>query len=199
MLAFVDFEASSLSGSSYPIEVGWCTADEQTTSHLIHPARTWNEWSAASEAMHGITRDRLFLQGRPATEVAHDMVRALLSHEVPLFSDAPAWDQVWLHRLLLEAGLKRRGVLHDVQQAFGHACQPLISLIVGQGTLLEAQRQEIASLSTRLVAEATDAEANRRRIRHRAGPDAEGLWWTWRYLQDHVAREVSEASKPRMA
>ena len=199
MIAFVDFEASSLSDNSYPIEVGWCTADGQITSHLIRPAGPWSEWSATSEAVHGITRDRLFLLGRPVTEVAHDIVRALLSHEVQLFSDAPAWDQVWLNRLLLQGGLRRRIVLHDVQQVFGHACKPRAGFITERNTNLEERRQEIVDLSTRLVAEATNAEANRRRVRHRAGPDAEGLWWTWRYLQDRVAKEVGEASKPRMA
>jgi len=38
MIVFVDFEASSLSKQSFPIEVGWIFEDERSFSFLIRPA-----------------------------------------------------------------------------------------------------------------------------------------------------------------
>ena len=39
MIVFLDFEASSLSDDSYPIEVGWAGEDGSTEQHLIRPAQ----------------------------------------------------------------------------------------------------------------------------------------------------------------
>ena len=38
MLAFVDFEASSLAKDSYPVEVAWVFEDGACEGHLIRPA-----------------------------------------------------------------------------------------------------------------------------------------------------------------
>lgn len=41
MKVFLDFEASSLSDQSYPVEVAWVFQDGRTESHLINPAPEW--------------------------------------------------------------------------------------------------------------------------------------------------------------
>jgi hypothetical protein len=38
MRTFLDFEASSLSDESYPVEVAWVFEDGHAESHLIRPA-----------------------------------------------------------------------------------------------------------------------------------------------------------------
>lgn len=190
MIAFIDFEASSLSAYSYPIEVGWCSEDGQVQAHLIRPADTWHEWSASSETVHGISRGLLRRDGRAAAEVAHDVMRALAPEKALVFADAPAWDQEWLNLLLAQAGLPRSIVILDAQQAYGYACRPLLNLVPEWHPRRDERRQEIARQAARLVAEATEAEALRRRVRHRAGPDAEGLWWTWREVQQRVTAEI---------
>ena len=48
MRVFLDFEASSLSKDSYPIEVGWAGEDGSTEAHLIRPAPDWTDWDAAN-------------------------------------------------------------------------------------------------------------------------------------------------------
>ncbi len=58
--ATLDFEASSLSQKSWPIEIGlaWLDGGEvQTWSTLIRPEQDWNlsDWAPQSAAVHGIT------------------------------------------------------------------------------------------------------------------------------------------------
>ncbi|SHK06641.1 hypothetical protein SAMN02745194_04091 [Roseomonas rosea] len=194
MIAFIDFEASSLGANSHPIEVGWFRADEEVAeAHLIRPAEGWTDWAAASECIHGISREVLLQEGRPVMEVALRLLQALPPGEVLVFSDAPAWDQDWLDTLFREAGLPRRIVLLDVHQAYGRACRPLLELVPEWHPRREARVQEINRLAARLVAEAGEAESRRRRTRHRAGPDAEGLSWTWREVQRRVVLETGGA------
>ena len=50
---FIDFEASSLSDLSHPLEVAWVDLDGQGESWLISPAPDWTDWSSASEAVLG--------------------------------------------------------------------------------------------------------------------------------------------------
>jgi hypothetical protein len=50
MLAFLDFEASSLGKKSYPIEVAWVFEDGTSESHLIKPAPEWTDWDPAAQA-----------------------------------------------------------------------------------------------------------------------------------------------------
>lgn len=50
MLVFLDFEASSLSKQSYPIEVAWVFEDGRSEEYLIRPAPIWTDWDSAAEA-----------------------------------------------------------------------------------------------------------------------------------------------------
>ncbi|SHJ28545.1 hypothetical protein [Wenxinia saemankumensis] len=100
--AILDFEASSLSPASWPIEVGlsWIEDGEvRTWSSLIRPDPAWDldDWSPASAAVHGIEmRQILDAPGRPS--VAREFNRQLgLRH---LVSDAPEFESHWLSRLL---------------------------------------------------------------------------------------------------
>src|SRR3569623_3275924 len=108
MLAFLDFEASSLADRSYPIEVGWVFADGAGESHLIRPAPEWTDWSEEAQAIHGIDRAELLAKGTSHEEVAHRMVDVLTGH--PLCASAPSWDGKWLSALLRAAGLTRNAL-----------------------------------------------------------------------------------------
>jgi len=100
-LVFVDFEASSLSSRSYPIEVGcaWITDDHVVrVADLIRPDPTWpRDWSAESAAVHGIRRREL-AHAEPAVSAAR-RYGALLTGPT-IVSDAPEFDAHWLGRLL---------------------------------------------------------------------------------------------------
>lgn len=98
---FIDFEATSLFGGSYPLEIGcaWITDDVAVSiADLIRPDPGWPEdWSAESAAVHGIRREDL-ANAEPAASVARRYASLLAGRVV--VSDAPEFDERWLGRLL---------------------------------------------------------------------------------------------------
>ena len=110
-VAFVDLEASSLSSSSYPTEIGWAVVHEDgaitSGSCLIRPPAKWtmyaNAWSAASERLTGITREMLDRDGLPPGEALTRFLDAVGDRD--LFSDAPDFDTHWLGMLAEAAGI----------------------------------------------------------------------------------------------
>jgi len=51
----LDFEASSLSDTSYPISAG-LAIDDQAYYWIIKPEPEWIDWSLESQAVHGLKR-----------------------------------------------------------------------------------------------------------------------------------------------
>ncbi|WP_050605646.1 exonuclease domain-containing protein [Ruegeria sp. 6PALISEP08] len=101
-LIFIDFEASSLSPESWPIEVGIAQLKERRVvveSKLVQPHGTWplDDWSDKSAAVHNIPFSELET-AMPADEVAHWLIERVGDHI--LVSDCPEFDQRWLDRLL---------------------------------------------------------------------------------------------------
>lgn len=108
MRVFLDFEASSLSKGSYPIEVGWAGEDGSAEAHLIRPVPEWTDWDASAEAIHKINRETLLTEGEPHDQVARRVLEALGHHDV--YVTAPSWDGAWLSKLLRAAGLPRHAM-----------------------------------------------------------------------------------------
>ena len=101
---FLDFEASSLSDTSYPIEVAWNEPDGNVQSFLISPQTVtgWTDWSSASQQIHQIPREELFASGKSPAWVCARM-RDALDGQV-LFTDSIRFDGFWLSRLFTAAG-----------------------------------------------------------------------------------------------
>lgn len=117
MIAFIDFEASSLSKTSFPIEVAWVFEDGRSTSFLIRPNDDWNDWSVEAETIHGLSRELLRSDGVPVDHVARQMVDDLSGHD--LFASAPSWDGKWLSVLMRGGGFPRHALrLRKSDQAF---------------------------------------------------------------------------------
>lgn len=157
---FIDFEASSLSTDTWPIEVGiaWLEGTRVITeSKLIRPRPEWDleDWSPVSAEIHGIELSEL----RNA-ETADEVSRWLLEvvGEAVLVSDAPEFDQRWLDRLLGEAGPTIRDFDNVLWQAFSHEMGSL-----APGRLHYAYQNML-----------------RRKTAHRAGDDAAHLCYAWR-------------------
>ena len=108
MFVFLDFEASSLSKRSYPIEVGWVFEDGRSEAFLIRPAPPWDDWDEASEAIHRISRAELHASGIDHDFVARTMIERLAGHD--LLASAPSWDGKWLSTLLRASGLPRHSL-----------------------------------------------------------------------------------------
>jgi hypothetical protein len=134
MLVFLDFEASSLSERSYPIEVGWIFADGTKEAYLIRPAPQWVDWDPAAEAIHQIARERLLATGTSHDLVARRMVEVLTGHD--LCASAPSWDGKWLSALLRAAGLPRRSLrLRDSDDVLLETAQAILKPVVAAGEL----------------------------------------------------------------
>ncbi|TWB38021.1 transcriptional regulator [Nitrospirillum pindoramense] len=159
MIAFLDFEASSLDRGSYPIEVGWATPSQQDgESYLILPHPDWTDWDPAAQAVHGISRQALFTHGMAGPAVLARLSRSLAG--LTVYSDAPAEDGYWLERLCQACGHPQPFLLHDVG--------PLLQeMAKATGQDLDAARLEVGRQFP---------------TRHRAAPDATFLRALWTRL-----------------
>lgn len=172
MPVFLDFEASSLSKHSYPVEVGWVLEDGTGESHLIRPAPGWTEWDPGAEAMHGISRETLHRHGMPHGEVCDRLVELFANNVV--HAGAPSWDGHWLSMLLRAAGRPRHLLrLRPSDEAFAAAAR---------------QRLGSAADEAAIIARITAARARVevRPAMHRAFADARRDWEIW----VEVGREV---------
>jgi hypothetical protein len=159
MIVFVDFEASSLSKKSVPVEVAWVFEDGRAQSHLIRPPSDWTDWSAEAEAIHGLSRSRLQKEGAPVETVVAQMLDQLTGHE--LCASAPSWDGKWLSALLRAAGKPRHALrLKKSDDLFKQTAQRESSGLLGE--------EEIAGLVDDIIRR-TEPE----KPAHRALPDAQ--------------------------
>jgi hypothetical protein len=108
-VSFLDFEASSLSDKSYPIEVAWSASGGSIESYLISPAgiEKWTDWDPASEKVHGISRSDLVAHGLDPRVVC-DRMSDQLSGKT-MYTDAPRLDGAWLASLFSASGREKPG------------------------------------------------------------------------------------------
>lgn len=183
MLVFLDFEASSLAKTSYPIEIGWVFEDGVAESHLIRPAPGWTDWNPQAEAIHQIPRDTLLRDGVAHDEVARRMVEVLTGHD--LLASAPSWDGKWLSYLLRAAGLPRHSLrLRDTEEAQAESVRAILTPTVPRDRLAGAV-EEILTL-----AEVRD----RGKPAHRALADAEEERQRWLAVKRVALARVGDAS-----
>ncbi len=103
-MVIIDFEASSLRKTSYPIEVAWGERLENIKSYLLNPdyMTGWTDWNPESVEYHGICREQLCRSGVDPRQVAEQMVDELAGRSV--YSDEPHYDIRWKNRLLADSG-----------------------------------------------------------------------------------------------
>jgi hypothetical protein len=96
---FMDFEASSLSRESYPIEVAWTDDSGTINSYLVNPDAvvSWRDWDPVSEEIHGIPRQLLCEQGHAPEWVCQQLNASI--GLITIYTDAPAYDEFWCRRL----------------------------------------------------------------------------------------------------
>lgn len=117
--AIIDLEASGFGRGSYPIEVGFVSADGSLFCSLIQPDPSWSHWDASAEALHGISRELLFRHGRPLDWVAQQMNQRLAGQTV--YSDAWGHDYSWISRLFDCAELVPAFRLQDLRTLLSEA------------------------------------------------------------------------------
>ena len=102
----IDVEASGFGRGSFPIEIGFALEDRKVKSYLIQPAESWTHWSDEAEAIHGISREQLAIDGLSVRDVAVLLNEHLFNKT--LYSDAWSFDSSWIGRLFEEAELVQR-------------------------------------------------------------------------------------------
>ena len=113
------------------------------------------------------------------------------------FCDAPSWDTWWLDLLFKYGDVPGRIVLLDVTHAYGEACRPLLRLLPPpEAPNRDQAKERVRSLTLELVARAQEQEALRPGTHHRALPDAESLWRTWRSVGELVAEQLAKEPAP---
>lgn len=169
MRVILDFEASSLSDESYPIEVGWVSEDGREDGMLIRPAPQWRDWDREAEAMHGISRATLRTQGIHHEEVCDRLVGLFRDNAV--YASAPSWDGRWLSMLLRAAGRPRHLIrlAGDTEELFAEAARQRLGPRAGEAEV------------TALVAAARGA-AEAEPAAHRAVADARREWRIWQRI-----------------
>lgn len=162
--AILDFEASSLSQESWPIEVGvsWITNGHvQTWSSLIRPDPAWDlgDWSPQSAEVHGISLSDL--DNVPtAVEVVESFLDVVGRHT--LVSDATEFEARWLSRLLRTTGRMKTPSIEDFDA---------VSFAVFSGYAFDMLYETV----------------ERRPAPHRAGPDTARLARGWLRAAKHQA------------
>lgn len=160
--AILDFEASSLSRESWPIEVGlsWIESGSvETWSSLIRPDPAWDlgDWSPQSAEVHGIPLSDLD-EAPSATEVAEAFLN-VVGRRI-LASDAPEFEARWLGRLIRAAG---RTEVPSIEDFDG------LSFAMFEGYALDILYETV----------------ERRPAPHRAGPDTARLARGWLKAAEH--------------
>ncbi|GAA6162199.1 hypothetical protein NBRC116589_43730 [Ruegeria sp. HU-ET01832] len=160
MNIFIDFEASSLSPQSWPIEVGlaWLEGRKVVVkSRLICSRESWDpdDWDPKSEEIHGLPYSTILSSGSDADVVSDWLLD--IAQENTLISDAPEFDQRWLDRLLGRSGPQIMDFDQAVWNAFSDNGNPASSRL------------------SRVYKTKTN-----RPTAHRAGPDAADLAYAWR-------------------
>lgn len=182
MLVFLDFEASSLSKQSYPVEVAWVFEDGRSRAFLIKPAPDWTDWSSEAEAIHGISREQLKREGVAVSIIADEMVETLSGHR--LYASAPSWDGKWLSVLLRAAGRPRHALrLGKSDEAF---------LALAQTALRGAMSEDEMLLIVNEVIQQTEPASPP----HRALPDALLELERWRSVREKTQARSSDQVQP---
>jgi hypothetical protein len=180
LIVFLDFEASSLSKKSVPIEIAWVFEDGRSHSALIRPAADWEDWAADAEAIHGISRELLASEGVPVEQIAREMVEVLTGHD--LYASAPSWDGKWLSVLLRAAGLPRHALrLGKSRDAFMAIARDVAGAAVTE--------TELSTLVDDIVEESKEAVPA-----HRALADATLELTRWKLVREAARERLATGS-----
>lgn len=159
----IDIEASGFGRGSYPIEVGFVTADLSLGCCLIKPIDAWQHWCEKAENLHGIQRSLLKETGKSITWVAHWLNKNL--NGLTVYSDAWANDMSWLGKLFEEAEVIQRFKIDSILNL-----------------LSEEEKEQWTPMYHQVVAETNIG-------RHRASADALNIQQTYfRLKMNRVAR-----------
>jgi len=175
---FADFEASSLSGDSYPIEIAW-NIGLSIESHLINPysIHSWTDWDPAAQAVHGLNRNYLSNHGEHPRTVAERMNQELGGQTI--YFDGLPHDQWWMYALFEAVSVWPLFKLGDTQSL-------LIDLVESATEYVFLAPMERRKQSIELVQRVVTRFRAEQTVVHRAGEDIKPYIQTWLYLQENL-------------
>jgi len=155
----IDFEASGLGPSSYPIEVAWSLSDGSIKEHLINPdtaptAEDWTGWDWNSQAVHGLAREYLLAHGENALAVASRMNESLRGTKV--YSDNVAMDGFWCERLFCCVDFEMEFEIldyYELLRSFGLNSDPKIQQLRGTAARRVGGQMHRAGTDVRILFE----------------------------------------------
>ncbi|MDM8523123.1 hypothetical protein QUF80_07105 [Desulfococcaceae bacterium HSG8] len=173
---FIDFEASSLSWHSYPIEVAWNMENGNIESCLISPKHVpeWTDWDPEAQKLHGITRSEILAQGESPSRVCEKIEQALSGKRV--YSDNPDFDSMWMMRLFDAVGKSYPNInmLHLDSLLIDTLCPDTSGRIEGFVEILKLKSLTRACMP----------------IQHRAGWDVRYLTELWESVKGAHSQKV---------
>ena len=186
-LCFIDFEASSLNPSSYPIEVAWSLEDGSIESHMINPyaIETWMDWDPASQAVHGLSRNILSNEGKHPKWVAQRM-NTVLADKV-LLTNAYDWDWDWCDTLFKAAQESMQFKFGDAWHVFGQKLnlEPSIgNVVLEQPVSAQAMNDALRKFSDSAWQRITGK-------RHRASVDVQQLQLMLALIDEHNRERIN--------
>ncbi len=124
-IAVIDFEATALTHSSYPLEVGVALmqhpcAPIETWASLIAPDPAWDlasQWDPDAERLHGISRRDLAKGASPCNVMRQ--LNELVGAIGYAWCDGGGYDRHWLATLGDAAGIQPGFELRDINAAIG--------------------------------------------------------------------------------
>jgi len=159
----IDFEASCLpKEGSFPIEVAVAHPNGRVRAWLIRPTEAWlahGVWDPESEAIHGLSRETLLAEGRPAAEVVAELADEVAGRAV--ISDHERSETQWLETLCEAAGVMPPFFIEALEDLI----YPWLEKHCSGDVMVEVERMEAAYAQARA----------RHLVRHRASPDAQCL------------------------
>ncbi len=129
----IDFEASGLTRTSYPIEVG-ITNGQSEYHALIKPYEHWSHWSTDAEQIHHISRATLLAEGTSPGQVAREVNKILAGKNV--YCDSHHWDSFWCNALFSDSGMSPSFKLLDIQDLVS-SCDRILEAFLEHKSKLE--------------------------------------------------------------
>lgn len=133
----LDIEASGISCTSYPIEIGIALEDGSMYQALLKPMEGWHHWDKEAESIHGLSRTNLVCNGRSVIDVCNEMNAFCEGHTV--FSDCWVLDSTWLNLMFARAGIEKQfsckpieAILEDSQRSLYPVCKVLVEAYLNE-------------------------------------------------------------------
>lgn len=115
-LAFIDLEASGLSETSFPLEIGWTKDGISIKDYYIKPDPEWerSSWSKVAQGLHGIHLADVEYAGSDAKFIAKEINSDLNGSLV--LSDSISHDLKWVNMLFKSANIERKFKILSVER-----------------------------------------------------------------------------------